>query len=1084
MGRGDGLGDLGPAPGRHSFTFSHVFRPDARQVDVYDHVARPIVADVLSGYNGTVFMYGQTGSGKTHTMFGDVNGGAWATGGGVGRTSAAVTRNEEVVEAEPERTDCRALTTSNEEESTKAELCLEERWRALEEKEFEEQEQEQTPQHSLQTFQTQLNIVQPKLSACDTRVDHSSSSETFSSKSAAAAPSLPAASSSFCRTCATVTPLGELQHINTLQSNLGGNAARRSCVETMHNSERSTTDVPSNVSDDALSGVIPRAVHDIFTAIANADSSTEFDVQMFFVEVYMEQIRDLLTPNPDAAATSSLSAGMAPSPATGPRKLQLREDVSTNSFYIEGCRNPHVSSASDVLRLVKGGLKRRATSATSMNETSSRSHCLLNLTVKRVDHVQGVSTVGKLYLVDLAGSEKVGKTNAKGLRLEEAKLINKSLSTLGMVIMSLTDYTATHTPYRDSVLTKILKDSLGGNSHTALVICCSPSSYNAQETLSTLRFGARAKAIENKAVVNRDLTAAQLRRMLETAKGEIERLHAKVQQLSTMNGETPNFIGSPDFPAWTSRKLTSAAMATESPKTSEADMSRISELLEERAAEQQRLQNLRAQVAQLQDSLNSAQDIINTLQDERDGYIDKVRSFQEEINLWEDAHTISSTRLVTQDALLQQSAVLLRNQASEIKDLIKLTDAYRQPLQQAREAAEQLHARVFRLDMSHKQQNKLVGVATRQADRVAAGSQSTPPCAARSLSVSGWGLHSFTSYPLGATTGTAVDAMCSVTEGDGRRSTNSTTLLEGDSPNPRCQSGGSAQPLHLSSSQPQHQHRATSHYSDLVASASIGGSPGRAAVQQWMSRTASMEQHDNGASNADSCGSNSISAAAQAERIRHLEEQFTLLQSDHAALQQQHKETLTEMQSKQRILDLRRRHLAAVQDELKREYVINKELRMRLDKERNNIRAPIETARNDANYWRRRYEELASRKEQRRTSECQRGSLRFVFPPPGPMPQVPQSEAGDGKDSDSLIATADNVSCVVAKTGAPTGSRSRLSVPGTSSGVLSSRVSGEDVLLSLSSDSTPSGSTRIRRTTDHEEVNTVEGCNTHIPPSP
>jgi kinesin family protein 5 len=120
-----------------------------------------------------------------------------------------------------------------------------------------------------------------------------------------------------------------------------------------------------------------------------------------------------------------------------------------------------------------------------------------------------------LYLVDLAGSEKVLKTGATGQTLDEAKNINKSLSTLGLVINSLTDGVSTHVPYRDSKLTRVLSESLGGNSRTCLIITCSPSAFNEQETLSTLRFGFRAKKIKNKAKVNKETSFEEIRFMYD-----------------------------------------------------------------------------------------------------------------------------------------------------------------------------------------------------------------------------------------------------------------------------------------------------------------------------------------------------------------------------------------------------------------------------------------------------------------------------------------------------------------------------------------------------------------------------------------
>ena len=127
-------------------------------------------------------------------------------------------------------------------------------------------------------------------------------------------------------------------------------------------------------------------------------------------------------------------------------------------------------------------------------------------------------------MVDLAGSEKIQKTGAQGTVLEEAKMINKSLSTLGMVINALTDKKSTHIPYRDSKLTRILSESLGGNSKTCLVITCSPHPYNDQETISTMRFGSRARSIKNKPKVNREYTVPELKKLLEAAQAECDAL--------------------------------------------------------------------------------------------------------------------------------------------------------------------------------------------------------------------------------------------------------------------------------------------------------------------------------------------------------------------------------------------------------------------------------------------------------------------------------------------------------------------------------------------------------------------------------
>eukprot|EP01015_Nassula_variabilis_P035150 TRINITY_DN8786_c0_g1_i2.p1 TRINITY_DN8786_c0_g1~~TRINITY_DN8786_c0_g1_i2.p1 ORF type:complete len:192 (-),score=48.21 TRINITY_DN8786_c0_g1_i2:11-586(-) len=162
------------------------------------------------------------------------------------------------------------------------------------------------------------------------------------------------------------------------------------------------------------------------------------------------------------------------------------------------------------------GSSNRTIAATRMNESSSRSHSIFCLTVHQKDTKSDTQKQGKVYFVDLAGSEKIAKTNVTGQQLEEAKNINKSLSALGNVINALTETKKNvHIPYRDSKLTRMLQESLGGNSQTTLIIACSMCSYNDKETLSTLRFGNRAKSIKNKPMVNVERSAKELMHLLD-----------------------------------------------------------------------------------------------------------------------------------------------------------------------------------------------------------------------------------------------------------------------------------------------------------------------------------------------------------------------------------------------------------------------------------------------------------------------------------------------------------------------------------------------------------------------------------------
>jgi kinesin family member 5 len=255
-----------------------------------------------------------------------------------------------------------------------------------------------------------------------------------------------------------------------------------------------------DLSSSELMGVIPRMVSTVFNKIIEADSKLEFQVKVGYCEIYLEKIKDLID--------------------TTKVNLKVHED-RTRGVYIADLTEEYVSSESEVYNLMKIGTSNREVGYTHMNAGSSRSHSIFIITITQTNSSDYSAKTGKLYLVDLAGSEKVGKTGAAGKRLEEAKNINKSLTMLGSVITALTDAKSSHVPYRDSKLTRVLQDSLGGNSKTSLIVTCSPSPFNEAETISTLRFGVRAKAIKNKPKVNREYTLNELKLLLAKANEEI-----------------------------------------------------------------------------------------------------------------------------------------------------------------------------------------------------------------------------------------------------------------------------------------------------------------------------------------------------------------------------------------------------------------------------------------------------------------------------------------------------------------------------------------------------------------------------------
>lgn len=231
-------------------------------------------------------------------------------------------------------------------------------------------------------------------------------------------------------------------------------------------------------NDENERGIMPRSFEDIFRCIKSDSDQTQFLVRASYLEIYNEEIRDLLSKNPK-------------------NRLELHEKVDTG-VYVKDLSYYAAKTSKEIRDVMSIGMKNRSVGETAMNAHSSRSHSLFQITVERseigADGKQHIR-VGKLNMVDLAGSERLSKTKAQGDRLKEAAKINLSLSSLCHVISALTDPKATHIPYRDSKLTRLLQDSLGGNTKTVMIANVGPADYNFDETMNTLRYASRAKNI-------------------------------------------------------------------------------------------------------------------------------------------------------------------------------------------------------------------------------------------------------------------------------------------------------------------------------------------------------------------------------------------------------------------------------------------------------------------------------------------------------------------------------------------------------------------------------------------------------------
>ncbi|KAK4297569.1 hypothetical protein Pmani_030022 [Petrolisthes manimaculis] len=367
--------------------------------------------------------------------------------------------------------------------------------------------------------------------------------------------------------------------------------------------------------DDIEPGIIPRAVKDIFDGVAE-QNECEYMVKVSFIELYKENLFDLLSNgNRDDCS------------------VDIREDPK-GGIKIVGLTEIPVTSLEETMKCLEHGAMNRATGATAMNAHSSRSHAIFSLHIQQSNSKKDESIVcSKFHLVDLAGSERAKKTGATGVRFKEGVNINKGLLALGNVIAALCEEgNRGHIPYRDSKLTRLLQDSLGGNSHTVMVACVSPADSNLEETLSTLRYADRARKIKNKPIINRDPQAAELAKLRQ----QLLQLQVQLLASGTSDGKGQAAPSNTEVSALLSRnkameeeieQLARALQSAIDENTNMAEKALMAEMSRDRM--KVKLEELLAQTGNTYEALNKTLDV--TVNPQFEDQLNLVKELQTKI---------------------------------------------------------------------------------------------------------------------------------------------------------------------------------------------------------------------------------------------------------------------------------------------------------------------------------------------------------------------------------------------------------------------------------------------------------------------
>jgi kinesin family member 5 len=343
-------------------------------------------------------------------------------------------------------------------------------------------------------------------------------------------------------------------------------------------------------------GLVPRIVQALFKEIYKQEEY-EFSLQVSYLEIYMEKIRDLLNPQST--------------------DLQIRES-NYKGLWVEDATQLYVTSFDDLIKIMRKAEINRTVASTLLNSHSSRSHSVFTIRLSKTDTKTGARIRSKMTFVDLAGSEKIEKTGATGLVLKQAQYNNKSLLTLGIVIRDLAEKKP-HIRYRDSKLTRMLSESLGGNSRTALIATCSPSAVHLEETLSTMRFASLTGQIKNSPKINKEMTADEYRKQLVEANAKIATQQLVIESLEKDVSALIKLCESKGIDVQALKKLYSLSLKKSveinSDLSADDEIQRLQEITEELRIKTGMVGELQSLIDRLHNDLRKAEDDKQVLSD-------------------------------------------------------------------------------------------------------------------------------------------------------------------------------------------------------------------------------------------------------------------------------------------------------------------------------------------------------------------------------------------------------------------------------------------------------------------------------------